>query len=198
MKKVLVALVGLAMVATLSACGKPPVEEINATKQAVEAAAGEGAAKYVADDYKKVNDELNDALAEVKVQEDKWFKNFDKSKQLLATAKADAEALKAKTVTVKEELKAKAGEDLVAAQAALADATALVEKAPKGKGTAADIEQMKADVAGLEAALAEIQPLIDSGEFVAASEKAVAIKDKAAAIGAEVQAVIEKMGKKRK
>ena len=35
---------------------------------------------------------------------------------------------------------------------------------------------MGADVAGLEAALAEIQPLIDSGEFMAASEKAVAIK----------------------
>lgn len=197
MKKLLGVLVALAMVATLSACGKPPVEEINATKASVEAAAGEGAAKYVADDYKKVNDELNAALAEVKVQEEKWFKNFDKAKQLLATAKADAEALKAKTVTVKEELKKKAGEDLVAAQTAVADAKGLVEKAPKGKGTAADIEQMKADVAGLEAALAEIQPLIDSGEYVAASEKAVAIKDKAAALSTEVQAVMDKMGKKR-
>lgn len=198
MKKLMAVLVGLAMVATLSACGKPPVEEINATKAAVEAAAGEGAAKYVADDYKKVNDELNAALAEVKVQEEKWFKNFDKSKQLLATAKADAEALKAKTVTVKEQLKQQAAADLAAAQTAVAEASALVAKAPKGKGTAADIEQMKADVAGLEAALAGIQPQIDAGDYVEASGNAVAIKDKAAALAAEVQAVIEKMGKKRK
>ena len=193
MKKISAVLVGLVMVSTLAACGKQPVEEINASKAAVEAAAGEGAAKYVADDYKKVNDELSAALAEVKVQDEKWFKNYDKAKQLLATAKADAEALKAKTVAEKERLKNQAIADLAAAQASVADAKTQVGSAPRGKGTAADIEAMKADVAGLEAALAEIQPLIDSGEYVAASEKAAAINGKSAEIAAEVAAVKAKL-----
>lgn len=193
MKKISAVLVGLVMVTTLAACGKQPVEEINASKAAVEAAAGEGAAKYVADDYKKVNDELSAALAEVKVQDEKWFKNYDKAKQLLATAKADAEALKAKTVAEKERLKNQAIADLAAAQASVADAKTQVGSAPRGKGTAADIEAMKADVAGLEAALAEIQPLIDSGEYVAASEKAAAINGKSAEIAAEVAAVKAKL-----
>jgi predicted small lipoprotein YifL len=193
MKKISAVLVGLVMVTTLAACGKQPVEEINASKAAVEAAAGEGAAKYVADDYKKVNDELSAALAEVKVQDEKWFKNYDKAKQLLATAKADAEALKAKTVAEKERLKNQAIADLAAAQAAVADAKTQVGSAPRGKGTAADIEAMKADVAGLEAALGEIQPLIDSGEYVAASEKAAAINGKSAEIAAEVAAVKAKL-----
>lgn len=193
MKKISAVLVGLVMVSTLAACGKQPVEEINASKAAVEAAAGEGAAKYVADDYKKVNDELSAALAEVKVQDEKWFKNYDKAKQLLATAKADAEALKAKTVAEKERLKNQAIADLAAAQTSVADAKTQVGSAPRGKGTAADIEAMKADVAGLEAALAEIQPLIDSGEYVAASEKAAAINGKSAEIAAEVAAVKAKL-----
>lgn len=193
MKKISAVLVGLVMVSTLAACGKQPVEEINASKAAVEAAAGEGAAKYVADDYKKVNDELSAALAEVKVQDEKWFKNYDKAKQLLATAKTDAEALKAKTVAEKERLKNQAIADLAAAQASVADAKTQVGSAPRGKGTAADIEAMKADVAGLEAALAEIQPLIDSGEYVAASEKAAAINGKSAEIAAEVAAVKAKL-----
>lgn len=198
MKKLMAVLMGLVMVTALAGCGKQPVEDINASKAAVEAAAGEGAAKYVADDYKKVNDELAAALAEVKVQDEKWFKNYDKAKQLLATTKTDAEALKAKTVAEKERLKNQAIADLAAAQAALVDAKGQIASAPKGKGTAADIEAMKADVAGLEAAVAEIQPLIDSGEYVAASEKAVAIKDKSAAIAAEVAAVKAKMSGKRK
>jgi predicted small lipoprotein YifL len=199
MKKFTAVLVGLVMVTALAACGKQPVEDINATKAAVEAAAGEGAAKYVAADYKKVNDELAAALAEVKVQDEKWFKNYDKAKQLLATAKTDAEALKVKTIAEKERLKQQSIADLAAAQAGVAAAKTELSTAPRGKGTAADIEAMKADVAGLEAALAEIQPLIDSGEFVAASEKAVAINDKAAAVAAEVAAVKAKMsGKKKK
>lgn len=197
MKKLTAVLMGLVMVTVLAACGKQPVEEINATKAAVEAAAGEGAAKYVADDYKKVNDELAAAMAEVKVQDEKWFKNYDKAKQLLATAKTDAEALKAKTVAEKERLKNQAIADLAAAQAAVADAKTQVGSAPRGKGTAADIEAMKADVAGLEAALAEIQPLIDSGEYMAASEKAAAISGKSAEIAAEVAAVKAKLGKRK-
>ena len=168
MKKISAVLVGLVMVTALAACGKQPVEDINATKASVEAAAGEGAAKYVAADYKKVNDELAAAMAEVKVQDEKWFKNYDKAKQLLATAKTDAEALKVKTIAEKERLKQQSIADLAAAQAGVAAAKTELATAPKGKGTAADIAAMGADVAGLEAALAEIQPLID-----AAVQKAV-------------------------
>jgi len=198
MKNLLIVIAGLALVSSLAGCAKPPQEEITGTKAAIEAAAAEGSAKYVAEDNKKVNDEYAAAMEEIKVQEAKWFKNYDKAKQLLAQAKTDADALKAKTATVKEELKQKAIAALGEATAAVTGAKAKLEKAPKGKGSAADIEAMKADAAGMEAELVTIQPLVDQGEFVAAAEKAASIRDRANAISTQIdEAAAMKAGKKK-
>jgi hypothetical protein len=181
------------MVASLAACGKQPVEEINATKAAVEAAIGAGAETYVADDYKKVDAAMAAALEEVKLQDDKMLKNYDKAKQLLAQVKADGEALQAKAVAEKQRLMEQADADLAAAGTAVATAGELVANAPVGKGSAADIMAMKADITGLEAALGEVQPLIDGGDYAAASEKAQAINAKASALSMEVQNVMIKL-----
>lgn len=201
MKRLSAVLVGLVMVSSLVACGKQPVEEINATKAAMEAAVSEGASKYVADEYKVVDGALIAAMEEVKLQDSKMFKNYDKATQMLAQAKADSEALKAKAIAEKQRLMDQAAADLAAAKTAVATAGDLVANAPKGKGSAADIMAMKADVAGLETALAEVQPLIDAGDFAAASEKALAINDKATALSDEIKAVMAKLaaikGKKK-
>lgn len=196
MKRLVAILAGLVMVASLSACGKQPVEEINATKAAVEAAAVDGTV-YAAEDYKQVNDALTAAMAEVKVQDEKFFKNYDKASQMLAQAKAQAATVQAKAEAEKERMKQKAIADLAAAQTAIVDATAMLDKAPKGKGSAADVMAMKADVAGMEAAMAEVQPMIDGGDYMGASAKAVAISEKAAAITAAVQEALDKKAGKK-
>jgi hypothetical protein len=196
MKRILALLASAALVASLAACAKAPTEEINATKAAIDAAVAEGAEKYTPEDLKMVNDQMTAAQEEIKVQEGKFFKNFDKAKQILVKAKADAEALKGKVGTVKEEMKNNAVTLLGEATTAVADAKAMLDKAPRGKGSAADIEAMKADVAGLEEALNEIQPLIDQGEYPMAIEKATAIKTRATAVSDEIKAAQEKMGKK--
>jgi hypothetical protein len=195
MKRIAMVLLSLALVVSLAACAKAPTEEMNATKGAIDAAVAEGAQKYTPDDLKVVNDQMNAAQEEIKVQEAKFFKNFDKAKEMLAKAKADADALKGKVVTVKEEMKNQSIALLGEATTAIADAKALLDKAPRGKGSAADIEAMKADVAGLEEALKEIQPLIDSGEYPMAIEKATAIKTRATSVADEVKAAQEKMKK---
>ncbi len=195
MKRIAVVLLGLALVVSLAACAKAPTEEMNATKGAIDAAVAEGAQKYTPEDLKVVADQMTAAQEEIKVQEAKFFKNFDKAKQILAKAKADAEALKGKVVTVKEEMKNQSIALLGEATTAITDAKALLDKAPRGKGSAADIEAMKADVAGLEEALKEIQPLIDQGEYPMAIEKATAIKTRATSVADEVKAAQEKMKK---
>ena len=192
MKKLLVVLASLALVASLTACAKAPTEEINATKAAVDAAVAEGAQQYTPEDYKMVADQLAAANAEIKVQEEKFFKNFDKAKQMLAKAKADAEALKGKVAQRKEELKQAAIATLEQANAALVQAKELLAKAPKGKGSKADIEAIQTDLAGVEAMLPEVQPMIDGGDFIGANEKANAILARLTAIIDEVTAAIEK------
>jgi len=196
MKKISVMLLGLALVVTLSACGKQPTEEISATRAAIDAAVSDGAEKYTPEDLKLVSDQMAAAEAEIKVQDDKFFKNYDKAKEMLAKAKADADNLKGKVATVKEEMKNSAIVLLGEASTAVADASAALDSAPRGKGSLADIEAMKADVAGLQEALNEIQPLIDAGEYASAVEKATAIKSRAVAVSEEIAAVKEKLGVK--
>ena len=193
MKRFALVLLGVVLMAGLTACGKQPVEEINATRAALDLAVSEGAEKYTAEDFKLVNDSLAAAMEEVKVQDGKMFKKYDQAKELLAKVKVDAEALQAKIVTVKAELRAAAATALSEAGAAVAGARTQLETAPVGKGSAADIEMMKADVQGLEAALLEVQPLIDSGEFAMAAEKAATIRGKAQSISEEVRIAREKM-----
>ncbi|MBU4010651.1 MAG: hypothetical protein KJ882_07780, partial [Proteobacteria bacterium] len=74
------------------------------------------------------------------------------------------------------------------------EAKGLLEQAPKGKGSMADIEAFKADLKGLEDSLVEVQAAMDSSDYNAAIEKANAIKEKATAISDQVKAAMEKVG----
>lgn len=192
MKKIAVLLLSLALVATLSACGKQPTAEIDAARASIDAAVADGAEKFIPADLKVVNDQMTAAMEEIKTQDGKLFKSYGKAKEALVKVKADADALKAKIVTVKEEQKAAAATALQEATAAVTEAKAALATAPVGKGSLADIEMMKADVAGLETALAEVQPLIDTEDFAAANEKATAIKTKALSVSEEIKVAQEK------
>jgi ABC-type transporter Mla subunit MlaD len=186
-------IVSVLAVAFLAGCAKQPTEEINASKAAVQAVVTDEGEKYAAEETKKLNDDLNAALAEVKAQDQKFLKNYDKAKGMLSQIKTDAETVKATIPARKEEAKNKAVASMEAAKAAIDEAKGLLGKAPRGKGSSADIEAMKADLKGLEESLPEAQGMFDKGDFFGANEKAAAVKDKAAAISAQVNEAIEKV-----
>jgi len=172
-------------------CSKPPTEELNSAKSAVDAVAPE-ASKYVAEDVKKLNDDLQAAQNEIDA------KNYKKAKEILIKVKADADTLKATLPQKKEQAKNNAITAQDAAKTAVADAKALLTKAPKGKGSRADIEAMKADIKGLEESLPELQNLIDAEDYAVATEKANAIKEKAATVSDQINQALEKVGAKPK
>ncbi|HYL79952.1 MAG TPA: DUF4398 domain-containing protein [Candidatus Acidoferrum sp.] len=177
----------------LAGCGSQPAQEIQGAKAAVDAVVADGGEKFAPAETKGVTGTLNAAMEEVKTQDGKFFKNYDKAKELLAKAKTDAETLKTGLVAKKEQAKNEATANLTAASDAVKAAKAALTKAPKGKGAAADIEAMKGDVQGLEAALAEVQPLIDGQDYAAARDKAAGIKSKADEVSTAVSAAMEKM-----
>ena len=158
-------------------CAKQPTEEINAAKAAIDAVMAEGAQKFAAEDAKKLNDGMQAVQDELKVQEGKTFKSYDKTKELLAKVKADADALKAALPAKKEEAKKNALAAQEAAKASVTEAKALLKKAPKGKGSKADIEALKADLKGIEDSLAEIQKLFDTEDYNVAVEKSKAVQE---------------------
>ena len=190
--------VNLLVLFVLAGCGSQPTQDMQAAKAAVDAAVADGGEKYSADDMKNVNSELNAALEEVKAQDAKWFKNYDKAKELLTKAKSDADTVKAGLATKKEQAKTEATTNLTAATEAVKAAKAALAKAPKGKGSAADLEAMKGDVQGLDAALAEVQPLIDSQDYAAARDKAASVKAKADEVSAAVTSAMEKVAAAKK
>jgi hypothetical protein len=182
----------------LVGCAKLPTEEINAAKASVDAVVAEGAQKFAAEDAKKLNDSMQAAQDEIKVQDGKTFKDYAKTKELLAKVKADAETLKAGLAAKKEEAKKNAAVAQEAAKASVAEAKTLLAKAPKGKGSKADIEALKADLKGIEDSLAEIKTANDSEDYNVATEKSNAVKGKAAAISEQIKKAMEKVGTKKK
>jgi len=180
----------------LIGCGKQPTEDMNAAKSAVDAVIAEGAEKYASEDAKLLNDELTAALDEIKIQDGKMMKNYSKAQEMLAKVKADAEALKTGLPMKKEEAKNNALLAQEAAKTAIAEAKKLLAKAPKGKGSRADIEAMKADVKGLEESLSEAQAAVDAEDYATATEKAESIKEKAIEVSSQVTQAMEKVGAK--
>jgi archaellum component FlaC len=198
MKNVIkVMVLGILVMAVLTSCAKQPAQEINDAKAAVEAAAKEGAGVYAAEDFKKLNDDLTAAMDEVNTQSKKFFKSFGTAKQMLANVKTEAEALAATIPAKKEAAKAAALTAQQEAQAAIDEAKALLGKAPKGKGTKADIEAMNADLKGVEDSFPQVQAAIDQEDYFGAANTANTIKEKAVAISDQVKAAIEKVKGKR-
>ncbi len=197
LSKYLVLVLAVAMIVTLAACAKQPTQEMDGAKAAVDAAIAAGSDKYAKEEVKGLNDELTAALDEIKVQDGKFFKNYDKAKEILAKVKTSADALTAEIPARKEKAKADAQAAIDAAKTAVNDAKAMLAKAPRGKGTKADIEALKADVAGLEASITEAEGLMGTEDYIGAAEKANAVKDKAAEVSSQITAAIEKVkGKK--
>ncbi len=194
MKRAAILIVFVFAVMTLVAgCAKQPTAEMEQTKAAVSDVIAAGIGKYAPEDEKMLNDALAAAMDEIKAQDAKTFKSYDKAKQMLADVKKQAETLKTDLPAKKEAAKQNAIAAQEAANAALAEAQALLAKAPKGKGTAADIDAIRGDVKGIEDAMKEVQTLIDTEEYGAAATKANAAKDQATAIKDEITQALEKV-----
>jgi len=181
----------LAIAVVLTGC-KQPTQLIDDAKAAIEDVTKAGADKYAADDLKKLNTDLTAALDEVNAQDKKFLKKFGTAKEMLTKLKTDVDALKAALPAKIEAAKNAAIQLQGEAKAAIDEAKALLAKAPKGKGTAKDIEAMKAELTGAETAFAEIQTALDAQDYIGAADKAKSIKEKAAAVTSQVQAAIEK------
>jgi ElaB/YqjD/DUF883 family membrane-anchored ribosome-binding protein len=193
MKRVRWIVVVFVVMAFVAGCGTKPQQEIDATTAAVNALISAGLGKYAPDDEKKLKDAMAALNEELKVQEGKTFKNFDKTKQLLADLNKMVADMKAALPAKKEKAKQEAMAAMEAAKAALEEAKKALAKAPKGKGTAADIAALQGDLKGAEGMLPEVQSLIEKEEYLAAVTKANAIKEKAAGIGDQVKKALEKV-----
>ena len=190
--KILMGLAAVAMVAVLSSCGKTPQVEIDAANAAIEAAKTAEAAVYLPAEFAAVQDSLNAVMTEIAAQESKMFKKFGPAKVKLASVVTLANQVAANTATKKDEVKGEVANLMTSIKVVIEENAKLIPKLPRGKEGAAVIEQIKADVATVDAAVVEAQGLFDKGAFMDALNKVNAANEKAVALNTEVKEVLTK------
>ena len=184
----------LAGVALLSvACAKEPTEALNAATSALAAAKTAEAADYAPAALAAAETASAALQAELKAQAEKFSltRSYTKAAELATAAKAAADKAAAEAVTGKEQMKVEATALVAGVRATIDTAKAALAKAPKGKGTAADLEAYKADITGVETALADMDAAIAAGKYKDAKVKAEASKATLDKIVADVQAAID-------
>jgi TonB family protein len=100
---------GLAIIVT--GCGSPPNADVDAARAAVDRAAADRASQYAAGSLKAAQDARAALDAELKAQEGKWFKSYDKTKELAVAAKAAGDKAAADAVAGKEKAEAVAAKE---------------------------------------------------------------------------------------
>ena len=115
----------LGLAVTIAGCASPPNADVDAAKAAVAKATNERASEYAADSLKAAQDAQAAVDVELKAQEGKWFKSYDRTRELAGEAKAAGDKAAADAVAGKaaaEAVAAKAKADAAAASAARAKA----------------------------------------------------------------------------
>jgi hypothetical protein len=196
--KVLMGLAAIAMVAFLSSCGKVPQAKVDATNAAIAAAQTAEAAVYVPAQFAAVQDSMKAINAAIEVQKSKLFKKFGPVTIKLDETLAAANKAAADAAAKKEEVKKEVEASLTAVKAVIEENKTLITKAPKGKEGAAVLEQIKTEMATIEASVAEAQGLYDKGTYMDASNKVKAASDRATAINTELKDAIAKVHGKGK
>jgi len=189
----------LVLVMVMVGCQKPPQQAIDVAKAAVDAARAAEAMDYAPDSLKAAEDAIAALDAELKVQEGKFalFRSYKKTQELTDALKAAGEKATADAQAKKEQVKQEAQTLITDATTALTEAKALLEKAPKGKGTQADLEAMKGDLAGVESSITEAQNAFNADKYLDAKSKAEAAKTTAGNVKTSIEQAIEaKKGKR--
>jgi hypothetical protein len=190
---ILILVLGLAV--TTIGCGAPPTADIDAAKTAITNAGTAGAGDYAAVSLKAAEDAQTALDAELKAQDGKWFKSYDKAKELAVAAKAAGEKATADAAAGKEKAKADATQAIADAKAAVTEAEGLLKKAPKGKGSAADLAAMKTDLTTAGTTITDAETALGNMKYLDALAKAESAQKAATTVKTAVE---EAMAAKKK
>jgi len=131
--------------------------------------------------------------AELKVQEEKFalFRSYKHATELAGAAKSAGESAQTAAKDGKQKAMDEASAAISGAKTALAEATDLLSKAPKGKGTQADLAALEADLQTVTTTLADADAAFASQRYKDAKAKAEASMGTINNVKAAVEAAIE-------
>jgi hypothetical protein len=188
--------VGIAAVSV--GCAQPPKEGIAAAKTALEAAHTAGAADYAAESLAAAESAAAALDAELKAQGEAFAltRSYAKATELASAARTAAEKATTDAEAGRQAAMKSASTAVEGVRASLAEVKTLIDKAPKGKGTKADIEAMKTDVASVEAGLADFDSAFSAGLYKEALAKAEAAQRTLDGIKSDIEAAMAAKGRR--
>src|SRR5437867_2508150 len=109
--------IALGLAIAVTGCASPPSADVDAAKAAVDKAATDRAGQYAPESLQAAQNARAALDAEVKAQEGKWIKSYDKTRELAVAAKAAGEKAAADAVAGKEKADAAAAREKAEAAA---------------------------------------------------------------------------------
>jgi TonB family protein len=103
--------IALGLAITVTGCASPPNADVDAAKAALDRAVTDRAGQYAAESLKAAQDARAALDAELKAQEGKWVKSYDKTRELAVAAKAAGDKAAADAVAGKEKADAVAAKE---------------------------------------------------------------------------------------
>src|SRR5262245_36392707 len=182
----LIAVVALVMLAAV-ACAKAPQEDIDAAKAELDKARQAQADTWAPNDFQAANEAWSAADQEIQAQNSKFMKNYDKAKELLATAKEDAAKATTAAAANKEQAKKDAESAITAADTALQTAEGNLKVAPMTKDSKADLALFKSDLETYKGTLEQARQAFTSEDYKKALEGANTVKEKATTIADQLE-----------
>lgn len=196
-KRVAVVFVVFALLVFIG-CAKPPEQEIQKANTAFDAARAAEAEEYVPDAFQVAMDTLRAAEAAKAEADGKFalFRSYGKAKALYVSAEALANQAATEAAAEKERVKQEVTSLLAQGQTTLNSADVALKKAPKGKGTKAEIELIKGDLTAAQTMFTDAQNEFNAGKYKVAKAKVEAAIQKAQSVIDQIeQAKAKKMGK---
>jgi len=109
--------IALGLAITVTGCASPPSADVDAANAALAKAATDDAGQYAAASLQAAQEAKTALDAELKAQEGKWLKSYDKTKTLAVAAKTAGDKAAAEAVAGKEKADALAAKEKAAAAA---------------------------------------------------------------------------------
>ena len=181
-------------VAVLAGCDDPPTAELDAAKQALDAAQDIGAEHFAANEYSAAQRAYSEAETTTNTEAERFFlfKNFEQARAQIADAKSKAMQAESAAEAEKKRQREAAEAVIAAARDAIAAAYTSLEEAPAGKGTEADIEELRAELSTADADLDAADAAVDSENFSDAESLAESADQKATEVADGVMVAVDK------
>lgn len=191
--RILAAIVSIGITSAAAAgCAQVPQADVDAAKAAADQAAASGAQDYADASYRAVQDARTALDAELAAQADKFSmtRSYAQTTELATALKTAAEKASADAVAGRDTARTESMTLIADAKTSLDQAQQILAKAPRGKGTAQDLEALKADLDGAATSIAEAEAAFATDNYIEAKAKAEAARAAAANVTAAVEQAI--------